>query len=162
RYPLRRLEAEAVRDRILATAGRLSRTPFGPPVPLMEDVVGQVGVPGDRPRRSVYLQARRSKPVAVLAVFDAPSRHLHRASRPPGVIHSTTRRTPSTAAPQSLMLMHGDFVLQHAGHFARRLLREAPPAEGRIARAWQLAYQRPPSPEESALAAAYLQRQAQQ
>ena len=67
RYPVRRLEAEALRDRMLATsaAGSIAAL-FGPPVPVVEDAVGQVIVPDDKPRRSVYLQVRRSKPVAFL------------------------------------------------------------------------------------------------
>src|SRR5262249_51625130 len=66
RFGLRRLEAEAIRDRILATSGRLDRRPGGPPVPVSEDLFGQVNAPDDQPRRSVYLQVRRSKAVALL------------------------------------------------------------------------------------------------
>ena len=51
---------------MLAVSGRLDRTPFGPPVPVVEDAVGQVVAPDDdSPRRSVYLQVRRTKPVVV-------------------------------------------------------------------------------------------------
>src|SRR5207244_3850566 len=57
RFAVRRLEAEVIRDRMLAAAGRLDRRAFGPPVPAAEDAVGQVVVPDDRPRRAVYLQA---------------------------------------------------------------------------------------------------------
>ena len=119
--PLRRLEAEALRDRMLADGGparphavrpagrRWSRTRSG-----------QVGAPDDKPRRSVYLQVRRSKPVAFLAAFDAPAGELN-----------CDRRIATTAAPQSLMLMNSDFVLKQAGHFAARVPAEAdadPPA----------------------------------
>jgi hypothetical protein len=155
RYPVRRLEAEALRDRILAAAGRLDRTAFGPPVPVAEDFAGQVHAPDDRPRRSVYLQARRSKPVAFLASFDAPSAELN-----------CERRLATTAAPQALMLMNSDFLLQQAGHFARRLIREVPTAAGegmapdrRIALAWEAAYQRPAEAEEVDLARRFLERQ---
>jgi hypothetical protein len=89
RMPVRRLEAEAVRDAILAVSGRLNRQPFGPPVPVMVDEVGQVvlgvdtrdaGRPtnkvvplgGQEFRRSVYVQARRSLPLTMLEAFDAP------------------------------------------------------------------------------------------
>jgi hypothetical protein len=107
RYPVRRLEAEALRDCILAASGRLDHTVFGPPVPIVEDFVGQVSAPDDRPRRSVYLQARRSKPVAFLAAFDAPGGELN-----------CERRLSSTAAPQALMLMNSDFILKQADYFA--------------------------------------------
>src|SRR5439155_19178374 len=101
RFAVRRLEAEAVRDRILDASGRLDRTPFGPPVPVAEDAVGQVIVPDDKPRRSVYLQVRRTKPIAFLGAFDSPTGELN-----------CDRRVSSTAAPQALMLMNSEFVLQ--------------------------------------------------
>jgi hypothetical protein len=139
----------------LATSGRLDRTRFGPPVPVVEDAVGQVHVPDDKPRRAVYLQVRRSKPVAFLSAFDAPGGELN-----------CDRRISSTAAPQALMLMNSDFVLQQSGHFAQRLLSETlPSGEGpalrdrRIGLAWQLAYQRPIEPDELASAQRFLDRQ---
>jgi hypothetical protein len=167
RYPVRRLEAEAVRDRILATAGRLDRTMFGPAIAVTEDTTGQVVAPDDKPRRSIYLQARRSKPVAFMATFDAPAGELN-----------CDRRGSSTAAPQALMLMNSDFILQQADHFARRL-REKLPVErlttlpgfrglpldvlpGRVARAWELAYQRPASPAEVDLACRFVRKQTRQ
>jgi hypothetical protein len=157
RYAVRRLEAEALRDRILATAGRLDPAAFGPPVPVAEDAVGQVVVPDDKPRRSVYLQVRRRKPLAFLNTFDAPGGELN-----------CERRGSSVAAPQALMLMNSEFILQQAGHFARRLVREVPPggANGsdplgrRVALAWQHAYQRPASPEETDLACRFVRGQA--
>ena len=110
RFPVRRLEAEIVRDRALAVAGRLNDTLFGPPVEVMEDFAGQVHVKDDSPRRSVYIQARRTKPVSLLAAFDAPVMTLN-----------CDRRPSSTVAPQSLMLMNGDFFLAQAEHLARRV-----------------------------------------
>jgi hypothetical protein len=110
RFGLRRLEAETIRDRILATAGRLDRSAGGVPVAVVEDTSGQVNAPDDKPRRSVYLQVRRSKPVALLSTFDAPTTELN-----------CDRRMNSTAAPQALMLMNSDFVRQQATHFARFL-----------------------------------------
>jgi hypothetical protein len=154
RYAVRRLEAEALRDRILATSGRLDRRLFGPPVPVMEDAVGQGIAPDDKPRRSVYLQGRRSKPVAFLTTFDGPGGELN-----------CDRRISSTTAPQSLMLMNSDFVLQQAGHFARRLLSETPAGDAstvrdrRLALAWQLSYQRPIEPDELVAGRRFLDRQ---
>src|SRR5699024_5069323 len=72
RYPVQRLDAEALRDRLLAVSGRLDPTLYGPPVPVAEDAVGQVVPADDSPRRSLYLQARRTAPVSFLAAFDAP------------------------------------------------------------------------------------------
>ena len=115
RYSVRRLEAEIVRDRMLATCGRLDRTQFGPPVETVEDFAGQVHVKDDSARRSVYIQARRSKPVSLLTAFDAPVMTVN-----------CDRRTASTVAPQSLMLMNGDFTLKQAEHLAKRLQTDTP------------------------------------
>ncbi|HEX5500455.1 MAG TPA: DUF1553 domain-containing protein, partial [Thermomicrobiales bacterium] len=114
-FPVRRLEAEILRDRMLAVSGKLDRTPFGPAVPVAEDFVGQVVVKDEVPRRSVYLQVRRTKPVSFLTAFDAPVMTLN-----------CERRVPSTGAPQALMLMNSDFVLKHAGYLAARLRGETP------------------------------------
>ena len=103
RYPVRRLDAEALRDRVLGASGRLDRTLFGRPVPIAEDAVGQVNAANDSPRRSLYLEVRRTRPVSLLAAFDAPVMAVN-----------CDRRMPSTSAPQSLMLMNSDFVLDHA------------------------------------------------
>jgi hypothetical protein len=114
RFSVRRLEAEIVRDRMLATAGRLDRTLFGPSVAVTEDFAGQVHVKDDSARRSIYVQVRRSKPVSLLSAFDAPVMSVN-----------CDRRIASTVAPQSLMLMNGDFALKQAEHFAKRLRTEA-------------------------------------
>jgi hypothetical protein len=157
RYPVRRLDAESLRDAILSVSGRLDRTPFGPPVPVVEDAVGLTSPTGDSARQSIYLQVLRTKPVSLLATFDAPVMTVN-----------CDRRVPSTTAPQSLMLMNSDFVLNHAAILAKRLRAETPvdymtamtaPHAGALARpgkgparpalaqliayAWPLVYQRP-------------------
>jgi mono/diheme cytochrome c family protein len=140
-FPLQRLDAESLRDRMLLAAGRLDRTPFGPPVPVEEDFVGQVLPAGDSARRSVYLQVRRTKPVSFLTAFDAPV-----------MMVNCERRVPSTSAPQSLMLMNSEFVLAQATVMATRLKQEttidfarelaAPLAATyqRTSEAWQFGY----------------------
>ncbi len=110
RFPVRRLEAEIVRDRALAVADRLNDTLFGQPVEVVEDFAGQVHVKDDSPRRSLYIQSRRTKPVSLLAAFDAPVMTLN-----------CDRRSSSTVAPQSLMLMNGDFILAQSEHLAQRI-----------------------------------------
>jgi hypothetical protein len=117
RYPVRRLEAEIVRDRTLAATGRLNDAIYGKPLEVSEDFAGQVHVKDDVPRRSVYVQDRRSKPVSLLAAFDAPVMTVN-----------CERRPSSTVAPQSLMLMNGDFFLAQADHLAKRL-RETTPTD---------------------------------
>ncbi|QEL20819.1 DUF1553 domain-containing protein [Limnoglobus roseus] len=148
RFPLRRLEAEAVRDRLLTVAGRLDLTPFGPPVAVVEDATGQVGTPDDKPRRSVYVQARRSKPFAFLATFDAPAGELQ-----------CERRASLTTAQQALTLMNNEFVRTQAGHFAARVVRDTPKESDPVTTVWQLAYLRPPTADELRFATAFLKDQ---
>ncbi len=132
RKGLIRLDAETIRDRMLAAAGQLDLTPFGPAIPVKEDDTGQVIVEGQK-RRSVYIQARRSQPVAMLQAFDAPVMEIN-----------CERRPASTVATQSLMLLNGDFTLTQATRLAERAEREAGgelPAQ--VQWAWQLALCRP-------------------
>lgn len=115
RYPLRRLDAEVLRDCVLQVSGRLDGQRFGPPVAVEVDAAGQ-GVPaGNSARRSLYLQVRRSQPVSLLNAFDAPMMNPN-----------CDRRTSTTAATQALMLMNGDFLLKHAEVLADRITREMP------------------------------------
>ena len=72
-------------------------------------------MPDDKPRRSIYLQMRRTKPVAFLAAFDAPAAELN-----------CDRRVGTASAPQALMLMNSDFILKQAGYFAARVRKDTP------------------------------------
>ena len=115
RFAVRRLEAESIRDRMLAASGLLSGRMFGPSAAVKEDEVGQVIVaPEGESRRSVYLQQRRSQPVALLAAFDAPVMETN-----------CEQRSSSTVATQSLMLLNGDFALKQAAELARVAQSEA-------------------------------------
>jgi hypothetical protein len=166
RKPVQRLDAEAIRDSILATSGALKEAMFGPPVPVRPDVHGQivvgvdktegdnkmpveVSLNGEEFRRSIYIQVRRSRPLAMLHAFDAPVMEVN-----------CDRRQASTVPTQSLMLMNSQFILDQAARFASRLQREAgeDPAR-RVDRAWQLAFNRSPTEQESADARELLSRQ---
>lgn len=116
RKALVRLEAEVIRDRMLAASGQLDRKIFGTPVAIKEDESGQVIVNGQQTRRSLYVQVRRSRPVAMLQTFDAPVMETNCESRP-----------TSTAATQSLMLMNGEFTLQQAARLADRVAKDTEP-----------------------------------
>lgn len=148
RYPVRRREAESLRDAMLEIAGKLDPTPFGPSVAVQEDAVGQAVPAGDSARRSVYLQVRRTRPVSFLAGFDAPGQGVN-----------CDRRTESTSATQSLMLMNSDFVINSAKAMAGRVLAGEGGTGSPVERAWRIAYQRPAEPEETAAANAFLDRQ---
>ncbi len=108
-----RLDAETLRDRLLAATGTLDRTMFGPPIGVVEDDSGQVIVAGDVHRRSLYLLQRRTQPVALMQAFDAPV-----------MTTNCEARSSSTVATQSLMLMNGDFWLGRAAALADRAQRE--------------------------------------
>ncbi|HKX62743.1 MAG TPA: DUF1553 domain-containing protein, partial [Verrucomicrobiae bacterium] len=139
----RRLEAEAIRDSMLEVSGRLDRKMFGPSVPTERRADGSFDIKSghsDRLRRSVYIHTRRTYVPTLLTLFDEPQMDSNWPSR-----------SASAIAQQSLALMNDPFVIECAREFAARV--EAEGGEtfaGRLARAFALAYQRAPSPEESA------------
>ena len=135
--PVQRLEAETIRDSILAVTGKLNDTPFGKPIPVAVNSVGALVVGGDKIsadereyKRSVYVQTRRSQLPSLLDVFDAPQ-----------MAPNCELRTSSTVTPQSLALMNSDFVLKQANLFADRVMTETGPeanSDTHIRHAWQL------------------------
>jgi hypothetical protein len=162
---LKRLDAEVIRDCTLAVSGTLNDKPYGPPVPVMADIVGRwvigienlsAGRPGDviplkgeEYRRSVYVQVRRSRPLAVLDTFDWPR-----------MSPNCDLRHTSTATPQSLMLMNSDFVLDESRQFADRVRTDVGndrPAQ--VRHAWRLAFTREPDESELASAVTFLEEQ---
>jgi hypothetical protein len=151
RYPLRRLDAEAVRDAMLAVSGELDDTRGGPYVPTARNGEGEVVVAdaaGVR-RRSLYLQQRRTQVPGLLAVFDAPS-----------IVFNCTFRTPTTVPLQSLALLNSGFVRVRAAALAQRLLRE-PGADtaARIQWAFLLSRSVPPSAAETQASERFLKEQ---
>jgi mono/diheme cytochrome c family protein len=114
RMNLRRLDAEAVRDSVIAAAGKLDTTQYGPPIELEMrsdglQVVSSKEPPNAQWRRSVYLTARRTYPIGFLGVFDYPVMDTHCA-----------RRTPSATPLQSLTMMNDEFVWKAAEELSRR------------------------------------------
>src|SRR3954468_9569228 len=94
----------------------------------------------------MYVQVRRSKPLGVLETFDW-------ATAEP----NCEARNSSTATPQALLLLNGDFVIAQAEAFADRLEKGAAPAPAaRVVRAWRLAYGREPNAKELSGALAFL------
>jgi len=170
RMSIRRLEAEAVRDSILAATGVLNFQMLGKPVPVTVDEVGQVIVGLDnrdtagRPvskravlgadefRRSVYVQVRRSQPLSMLETFDAPALNPN-----------CELRNRSTVAPQSLLLMNNNFVLTQSLALAERAIAEAgEDAHARVRLIWRLALATEPSAAEVESAAAFVAAQEQE
>ena len=71
RKDIQRIDAETLTDRVLSATGQLDDALYGPAIAVKEDDTGQVSVPGDQRRRTVYLQQRRSQPVALLQAYFA-------------------------------------------------------------------------------------------
>lgn len=160
RWKPRRLEAEAVRDGILAASGQLNPAHGGPSVfpTISAEVLASQSRPGlgwtpspvhAAQRRSVYVFVKRTLPLPELEVLDLPS------SESP-----CEQRMVSTIAPQALTYLNGEFVNTQAQHFAQRLVAEAGPTFGRqLELAFELTVCRPPTSDEAAAAQAFLQGQ---
>lgn len=154
RMNVQRMEAETLRDSLLAVSGKLNAKIDGPPVPVTFNEEGQiiigidtrdtagrqtgkfVSLNGEEYRRSIYIQARRSMPLEMFAAFDAPAMtDANCAARP-----------VTTVSPQSLLLMNNLYMREHAQDFAARVMREAgADLEKQVQRAWSLALARTPS-----------------
>jgi mono/diheme cytochrome c family protein len=158
-----RIEAEVLRDSMLAVSGCLNPALYGPAVkprinPEAISVTNREKHYDEWPanvtdgpatwRRSVYIFAKRSNLFPFLQVFDASD-----------TIRSCPRRTPTTVAPQALTLLNDPFVREQARAFAARLAPLETP-EARIRTAFELALGRPPSPEEAADSLRFLDQQA--
>ncbi len=143
--PVRRLESEAVRDGILAVSGMLDEQMAGVPVPVMADITGQwvigkenlnagrpgpvIDMKGQQYRRSLYVQVRRSRPLAVLEPFDLPE-----------LAPNCTKRPSSTVPTQSLELLNSDFVTAQSRFFAVKLTKQSQDIEHQVSQAWRTAF----------------------
>ena len=111
--PVRRLEAEAIRDSLLAISGKLDRSMYGaePPSRAMyaENESAEQAVYGDN-RRSVYQEIRRNRRDPFLEVFDQPTPSTTRG-----------RRDVTNVPAQALALMNSPFVVGAAREWGRRL-----------------------------------------
>jgi mono/diheme cytochrome c family protein len=143
RGPRFRLEAEAVRDVVLAVSGLLSRKQYGPSVmPPQPEGIWAAVYSGDRwitpsnedrYRRGLYTWTRRTSPYPSMITFDAPSREI-----------CTIRRIRSNTPLQALVTLNDPVYVEAAQALARRMLREADGSvESRIGFALRLALQRP-------------------
>jgi Protein of unknown function (DUF1553)/Protein of unknown function (DUF1549)/Planctomycete cytochrome C len=158
RFPLRRLDAEAIRDAMLFASGELDDRQGGPYVATERTGTGDVAVDEKATgatRRSVYLQQRRTQTDSLLEVFDAPS-----------IVTTCTRRSPSTIPLQSLSLLNSDFVIRRARKLAERLDRDdkcgtSSPfdQDARIGRAFLLSVNRAPHADEIGAARRFLEAQ---
>ena len=146
---LLRLDAESLRDAMLAVTGRLEARMGGEPVSVARDLTTGRIVPGkevinpgngmidkiatvggDAFRRSLYVENRRSRPLTLMETFNQPLMNPN-----------CTSRTVTTVAPQSLLLMNDAFSVEQALALAERLVREAPANDlDKIKLAWALLF----------------------
>jgi hypothetical protein len=148
RFPSRRLEAEAIRDQMLAVAGTLDLRMGGPGFSVFAPNSNYVRVYDPKPesgptewRRMIYMTKVRMAQDSTFGAFDCPDAGQSQPSRP-----------RSTTAIQALSLFNSGFVMQQADHFAKRLQREASGDIARqVQRAFALTVQRPPTPPEERL-----------
>ncbi|HVU90264.1 MAG TPA: PSD1 and planctomycete cytochrome C domain-containing protein [Pirellulales bacterium] len=138
RMPLRRLEAEELRDTLLLAAGRLDEKRFGPadPVQVLPDGIVQSGQ-----RRSIYVQQLRKHPPTLLECFDLPAMNPNCLSR-----------SDSLVALQALHLLNDTTVRELAGYLAKRVQVAAGsrPAD-QVRQLYLIALSRPPTAEENSL-----------
>jgi hypothetical protein len=156
KFGKRRLEAEEIRDSMLAVSGRLNPAFGGPSVmiPIDQDLVKMLKRPqywvatkdkSQYDRRTLYMIYKRNLQLPFMGVFDAPDMQL-----------SCSRREQSTHAPQALELLNGQLSNDMAQVFAARLTEFSSTTPGRIDLAWRLATGRLPTLKEKQLALKYL------
>ena len=158
RFPIQRLDAEIVRDSIMAASGALNLEIGGPPVfPHIPDEILRSMSEGiwkrepDGPqswRRSVYVYRKRGLVFPMFEVFDLPDQNI-----------TCGRRNVSTVPTQALTMLNDDFVLRQAKLFADRVQEAAPSDTAKqVDLAYRIALSRSPRPEEAKLAADFLQK----
>jgi hypothetical protein len=154
RFRMQRLEAEVIRDQMLAAAGTLDRTMGGPAVfpPLPGEILAQMkhGVwhrqdEAQTWRRSVYVYRKRGLPFPFFEVFDLPDQNI-----------ACGRRNVSTVPTQALTLLNNEFVLRQAELFANRVAEAEKDPRAQVALAYEIALGRLPDAQERAAAAEYL------
>jgi hypothetical protein len=158
-----RLDAEALRDSVLAVAGTLTEQLYGASirVPVEPEVVETIFTeyepdnlwpvhpdPRQHTRRSLYLLRKRNVRLPLLVAYDAPD-----------LMSSCGARSVSVHALQSLTLMNSEFMLQQSKAVAARVLREGLSERQRIARLFELALGRLPDAAELQTTREFLRQQ---
>ena len=133
RKNLQRLDAEVLRDSVLAVSGQANYSMGGPPVMLkampsgLQTVINQEQYSSGT-RRSVYVVARRSNPLTFLSVFDYPTIDVN-----------CIRRSASTTPLQSLTMINSKFLTASASQLANRV-EELVGSEAALAKKIEMAY----------------------
>ncbi|HUQ94373.1 MAG TPA: DUF1549 domain-containing protein [Bryobacteraceae bacterium] len=137
-----RLEAEAIRDGIMAVSGDLQLAAGGTLLPYKDrqyvaNTSRREGVDYEKNIRAVYIPVVRSSLYDVFSAFDLPDPAVTQGDRNSTVI-----------APQALFMMNGAVMLRHSRKMAEALLAKPVDDSGRIRDAYERALTRPPSPRE--------------
>ena len=140
RFPFRRLDAEVIRDSVLAVSGRLDRTPFGPPsginVSPEREVTTQFNAAGAR--RSIYMLRKRTTPLTLLSLFDQPLMQPN-----------CVERARSTVVTQAFQLYNSAMLRDCGDHFAAAVIGAVgDDSRAQLTRVYRLAFARPPTAEE--------------
>jgi hypothetical protein len=158
-FPRQRLEAEEIRDSLLAASGLLEDKPGGPsvfpPLPAGTQAPNRnfwitSDNPHDANRRSVYVFIRRNLPYPLLDTFDWAN---------PQIVHN--KRDVTTTAPQALALINSDLVYGWSKALAGRVIKEQPKGSdaARIDRVYEILYARKPDAFEKTRLLAFLKTQ---
>ena len=138
RFSPRRLEAEIIRDSLLAVSGQLDETQFGPGT--LDEAMR---------RRSIYFMIKRSKLIPFLQVFDTPE-----------PLASVGQRPSTTIAPQALIFMNNPRVREYARSFAQRIAADESEAiESTVRRGYLSAIARQPTDDELAASISFVEQQ---
>jgi hypothetical protein len=155
RMRTKRLEAESIRDCVLAVGGRLDSTMGGRPILLIARPDGLVTVdasklrrPGDANRRSVYLLSRRAYNLSLLSVFDRPAFAVN-----------CPKRDASVIPLQSLTMLNDEFIADEAEHLAGRAAAASEAPDRAVETAFGLALSRQPTQREVRQCSEFLSRQ---
>ncbi|HEY2573336.1 MAG TPA: PSD1 and planctomycete cytochrome C domain-containing protein [Verrucomicrobiaceae bacterium] len=153
RFNLQRLEAEEIRDALLAVSGWLDPRMGGKTLPLRDkefvfNHTSRDHTTYESPRRAIYLPIIRNHLYDMLEQFDYPDPTM-----------PTGSRNATVVAPQALLMMNGSVVMDAAEKIADQLLLPASSDDGdRIRTAYLLVYGRPASAPEISRARDFLER----
>jgi len=164
--PMRRLEAEEIRDAMLTVAGRLDASLYGPPIDPYRTAQDEAkrlfsGPLDGNGRRSLYLKMTLMEPPKFLTLFNQPIPKL-----------TVGRRDATNVPDQALALLNDPFVIAMAKHWSERVLKDragsplravgsAREAEQRVQQIFTAAFARPPQPDETARLMKLAQRSAE-
>jgi hypothetical protein len=152
KFRMQRLDAEQIRDAVLAVAGRLDDSIGGKTVPLRnrQFVFNHTSVDHTRyesVRRAAYLPVIRNNLYTLFEQFDFPDPTM-----------PTGNRNATVVAPQALLMMNDELVMDSARDFAQQLLGHSTAAERRVELAYETAVGRKPAMLETSQAIAFVDK----